>query len=53
MIIDEDTEKERIRKLNVAISERITFIKATAKDWLNSVTCVELEEYIGTSDEPF
>lgn len=52
-ISDEDTEKERIRKLNVAISERITFIKATAKDWLNSVTCVELEEYIGTTDEPF
>lgn len=51
---DEQKEKSRIMsKLNATDSNQIIIVSKKAKDWLETVSCNELEEYIGVSDEPF
>ena len=51
----ESNERKRIiEKLNQNISvERLILIKNTAKNWLESISCNEIENYLGTSEEPF
>lgn len=52
---NKDNERNRIlEKLNDNISEeRLILINKKAKEWLESVSCEEIESYLGTSEEPF
>ena len=52
---NEDNERNRIlEKLNDNISEeRLILINKKAKEWLESVSCEEIESYLGANEEPF
>ncbi|UTC64964.1 SIR2 family protein [Treponema sp. OMZ 788] len=50
---DEESEKKRIEKRNKDIAGRITFIPETAKSWLESITCQEIETHVKSDDVPF
>ena len=47
-------EKLKIKsKINIDNLNRIIIVPKKAKEWLENISCKELEEYIGASDEPF
>jgi len=51
-----NSQKEKLKimsKLNMEDESRIILVSQKAKDWLENISCKELEEYIGTTDEPF
>lgn len=52
---NEDSEWDKIsNKLNCNLNkDRLILENSKAKDWLESVSCQVLEQYIGDSDEPF
>jgi uncharacterized protein YozE (UPF0346 family) len=54
-IENENSEKNRIlEKLNGNISdERLILVNKKAKEWLETVSCKEIESYLGANEEPF
>ena len=52
-VINEAEERNRIKKINEEIANRIQFIPEKAKAWLGSLNCKIIEDLLGENDDPF